>query len=241
MHILLVDVYGGENYSYKTLYDEVLAIKENKQVDLLVFPEGFATGESVEEAWDFIRYTSHLVKTPVICGFVLYDGRELVLYINGAPASGETSDSLFANHSTADKLDFEIDRDLVEGLNPSEPILLNDRRIHVHMGRDMVSLGEGDVDVLINLASSNVAMEERCNVLKKQSIKLGASVLCTTTNRTNQKQPSDHIGFRVGKRLKANDKWINEEMAHAFSLFSIDNPIFEEEVMESQNDLHKLQ
>lgn len=245
MNILLVQPFETDHYSYKTLFDQVLSIKEQQQVDLVVFPEGFSTVENEDEGWDFVRYTSALLKTPVICGLSYYDGRERAVYVNAVLASGETAHAIFVKQPIAEKLTFEMDRDLANGAKPYESILLNGHRIQVHMGHEVFSpvetIEQEGVDILINLTSSDVRKAEWCNVLKEQSVKLDAIVLCTMVNRANKNQPSGYIGFKSGERLKANYKLVNGEMAHAFSLYSIDNLLFEEEVVESVNDINKLQ
>lgn len=234
MNILLVKPYENDNYSYKALFDQVLKVKEKNQVDLVVFPNGFSTVESREEAWDFIRYTSHLVKAPVICGFTLYDGSEQALYVNGAPAIGETSGSLFVNHSTVTNFAFGMYQDVVDGVKPNEPILLNSCRIQVHIGQEMVSLeamekwAEEGVNILIHLTDGDGEISEWCDVLKEQSAKLDVTVLGSFVSQTNKQQPSSQIGFRSGMQLTATDELDTEEKAHAFRLFSIDVPILEE-------------
>lgn len=239
MNILLVQPYDNYKYSYDKLYDQVLKITEKKQVDLVVFPEGFATAESEDEGWNIVEYISDLLKTPIVCGLSYYDGTERALYVNLNPASGETADSVFIKHSTAGKLAFEIDPDVLKDAKPYEPILLNGQRIQVYICHDMFfpliteKLEQAGMDILLNLTGGNVKMSKWCNVLKGRSIELDTTVLCTMANRTNMKQPSDRIVFSSGKRLKANYKLGNGEKTHAFSLFSVDHPILEEESLES--------
>ncbi|WP_416144630.1 hypothetical protein [Planococcus koreensis] len=94
-------------------------------------------------------------------------------------------------------------------------------------------LEQEGLDILINLTGGNVKMSKWCNVLIGRSIELDTTVLCTMANRTDMKQPSDRIGFKLGERLKANYKLGNGEKTHAFSLFSTEDRIIEDELAET--------
>lgn len=239
MNILLVQPYENYKYSYQKLYDHVLKIVEKKSVDLVVFPEGFAKVDSVEQAWDIVYGIEDFLGTPVICGLSFPDGTERALYVNGESANGETEESVFIKHSTTPKVAFELGNDNLKEMKVYEPVILNGKRIQVYICHDMFfplvteKLEQEGLDILINLTGGNVKMSKWCNVLKGRSIELDTTVLCTMANRTDMKQPSDRIGFKSGERLKANYKLGNGEKTHAFSLFSTDDPVIEQDTVES--------
>jgi len=248
MNILLVQPYENYKYSYQKLYDQVLKIIEKKPVDLVVFPEGFDGGVSENEAWSIVENVAKFLDTPVICGITFIDGTERALYVNWTPSEEETVDSVFIKHSTAEKVVFELEIDEMENPELYEPILLKGQRIQVYICHDMFfplvteKLEQEGLDILINLTGGNVKMSKWCNVLKGRSIELDTTVLCTMANRTHMKQPSDRIGFKSGERLKANYKLGNGEKTHAFSLFSTDYPLVEQETIElSYSDKHYTQ
>ncbi|MBB5181106.1 putative amidohydrolase [Planomicrobium koreense] len=238
MNILLVQPYNNYKYDYQKLYDQVLKIIEKKLVDLVVFPENFIDRVSENEAWEIVEGLAEFLDTPVICGISFADGTERALYVNWAPAEGETVDSVFIKHSSAEKLVFELEKDELEDPELYEPILLNGQRIQVYICHDMFfplvteKLEQEGLDILINLTGGNVKMSKWCNVLKGRSIELDTTVLCTMANRPDMKQPSDRISFKSGERLKANYKLGNGEKTHAFSLFSTDDPVIEEVTVE---------
>lgn len=239
MNILLVQPYENYKYSYQKLYDQILEIIEKKSVDLVVFPEGFAGRVSENEAWSIVEYLAEFLNTPVICGISFIDGTERALYVNWTPSEGETQDSMFIKHSTAEKVIFELEKDELENPELYEPIILGGKRIQVYICHDMFfplvteKLEQEGLDILINLTGGNVKMSKWCNVLKGRSIELDTTVLCTMANRSDEKQPSDRIGFKSGERLKADYKLGNGEKTHAFSLFSTDDPIIEQIPVES--------
>lgn len=238
MNILLVQPYEDYKYTYQKLYDQIKKIVEKKPVDLVVFPEAFAKVDSEEEAWNIVDGIEGYLNTPVICGLSFPDGTERALYVNGEPDEGETDDSIFIKHSTAKKLSFELDKEDLEDMQIYKPIILKGKRIQVYICHDMFfplvteRLEQEGLDILINLTGGNVRMSKWLNVLKGRSIELDTIVLCTMANRIDMKQPSDRIGFKSGERLKANYKLGNGEKTHAFSLFSIDNLLREEEIIE---------
>lgn len=239
MNILLVQPYEDYKYIYSKLYDQILKITEKKSVDLVVFPEGFIRVGSEEDGWDIVEEIADILKMPVICGLSYPDGTERALYVNWNPVEGESEDSLFIKHSTARTIAFEIEKEVFEKAQPYEPITLIEKRIQVYICHDMFfplvteKLEQEGLDILINLTGGNVKMSKWCNVLKGRSIELDTTVLCTMANRTDMKQPSDRIGFKSGERLKANYKLGNGEKTHAFSLFSTDDPLIEEETAET--------
>lgn len=239
MNILLVQPYDNNKYSYQKLYDQVHKIIEKKSVDLVVFPEGFVRGVTEDEAWDIVEGLAEFLNTPVICGMSYIDGTERALYVNWEPVKGETQDSEFIKHSTANKLAFEVENYNFEDMKIYHPIILKGQRIQVYICHDMFfplvtqKLEQEGLDILINLTGGNVKMSKWCNVLKGRSIELDTIVLCTMANRTNMKQPSDRIGYKSGGRLKANYKLGNGDKMHAFSLFSTDDPLIEKETTET--------
>lgn len=239
MNILLVQPYFNGKFSDDKFLEQVLKIDNKKSVDLVVFPEGFNEVNSEDQAWDFVDWIVDTIGKPVICGLTFPDGTERALYVNRNPADGETDDSIFVKHSTARKLTFEVEKDELENMRIYEPIILNGQRIQVYICHDMFfplvteRLEQEGLDILINLTGGNVKMSKWCNVLKGRSIELGTTVLCTMANRTHMKQPSDRIGFKSGERLKANYKFGNGEKTHAFSLFSTDNPLLEQDAIET--------
>lgn len=239
MNILLVQPYNNYKYSYQKLYDQILKIIEKKPVDLVVFPEGFKKVDSNDHGWDTVEDIAYTLNKPVICGLSFLDGTERALYVNLDPAEGESEDSLFIKHSTTPKVAFEIDKDVLEDAQPYQPITLKGQRIQVYICHDMFfpliteKLEQEGLDILINLTGGNVKMSKWCNVLKGRSIELDTTVLCTMANRTSMKQPSDRVGFKSGERLKANYKLGNGEKTHAFSLFSTEDPVLEDEIAET--------
>ena len=239
MNILLVQPYENYKYSYQKLYDQVLKITEKNPVDLVVFPEGFVGRVNENEAWSIVEGVAEFLDTPVICGITFIDGTERALYVNWTPSEGETVDSIFIKHSTAEKVVFELEKDEIEDPELYEPIILKGQRIQVYICHDMFfplvteKLEQEGLDILINLTGGNVKMSKWCNVLRGRSIELDTTVLCTMANRTHMKQPSDRIGFKSGEQLKANYKLGNGEKTHAFSLFSTDNPLLEQEAVET--------
>lgn len=239
MNILLVQPYLNSKFSYEKLLEQVLKIVEKKPVDLIVFPEGFSKAENEEHALGFADWIVENVKKPIICGFSFQDGTERAIYVNEEPAKGETDDSIFIKHSTAKKLSFELEDDDLADMQIYEPIILNGQKIQVYICHDMFfplvteTLEQEGLDILINLTGGNVKMSKWCNVLNGRSIELDTTVLCTMANRTYMKQPSDRIGYKSGKRLKANYKLGNGGKTHAFSLFSTDDPLIEEVAAET--------
>lgn len=239
MNILLVQPYINGKLIWNKFFDQIAKIIDKKPVDLVVLPEGFTIADSEDHGWDIVEDIADRLNTPVICGVSFPDGTERALYVNLDPKEGESEDSLFIKHSTTPKVAFEIDKDVLEDGQVYAPIHLKGQQIQVYICHDMFfplvteKLDHEGLDILINLTGGNVKMSKWCNVLKGRSIELDTTVLCTMANRTSMKQPSDRIGFKSGERLKANYKLGNGEKTHAFSLFSTDNPLIEEETVES--------
>ncbi|TWT05435.1 hypothetical protein FQV26_13460 [Planococcus sp. CPCC 101016] len=238
MNILLVQPYFNKKFSREKFFGQLVKIIEEKPVELIVFPEGYMGAATIEEAWEIVEDLEEYLDTPIICGISFPDGTERALYVNGAAEEGETEKSIFIKHSTAKKLAFDLDPDDLKKMRVYEPVILNDKRIQVYICHDMFfplvteKLEQEGLDILINLTGGNVKMSKWCNVLKGRSIELDTTVLCTMANRTDEKQPSDRIGFKSGERLKANYKLGNGEKTHAFSLFSTDDPVIDEETAE---------
>lgn len=239
MNILLVQPYFNGKFSDEKFLENILKVIEKKPVDLVVFPEGYNEAEDEDDAWDIVDELVDTLGTPVVCGLTFPDKTERALYVNRNPLEGETDDLIFIKHSTAKKLSFELESDELEEMKIYKPIILNGQRIQVYICHDMFfpliteKHEQEGLDILINLTGGNVKMSKWCNVLKGRSIELDTTVLCTMANRTAMKQPSDRIGYKAGKRLKANYKLGNGERTHAFSLFSTDDPIIEEETAET--------
>lgn len=239
MNILLVQPYDDQKYSYQKLYEKILKIIENHSVDLVVFPESFSFVENIDDAWTLVENVADFLKKPVICGLSYPDGTERALYMNWTPVGNDTTDSIYIKHSTSESTAFDFETEILEEANLYKPIYLNGQRIQVYICHDMYfpliteRLEQEGLDILINLTGGNVKMSKWCNVLKGRSNELNSFVLCTMSNRISMKQASDRIAYYAGKKLKANYSQGNGESAHAFSIFSTEDPIQETKIEET--------
>ena len=230
MNILLVQPIEKNNHSYyeiEKLLKETQKITLKHSVDLVVFPEGFLFGKNPEKCWDDIEEISLLLNCPTIIGFSTVEGREDLYYYNPHPQKNDTPSKNYIKHSTAESILFDYDLTFEESVVYYSPIYLKDLKIQVNICHDMFfpiimeRLEKEGLDILINITGGNVKMSKWTNILRGRSIEIESFVLCTMSNRTWMKQPSDRIAYHNGQRVSPVFTKGTGSTTNAFSIFNV--------------------
>lgn len=251
MKVLLVQPYGDNGgYDLQEVYENVKFVLEDsrEQVDLIVFPEGFAYVEDVQqECWDLTMEIAHFYGVPVVVGASTAEGTEEAYYFNPNVdpnnPQGDSLDKLYIKHSTAQRVYFDYNFDEATDALVYKPFMLNGLRVQLCICHDMFypllmeRLVQEGMDVLINLTGGNVKMSKWNTLLRGRSLEIDGAVICTMGNRTSMKQKSDRIVYDKGDRLVPIWDYGDGEIGHAYSIFDLgtDQYFIEDEPFYSNN------
>ena len=125
-------------------------------------------------------------------------------YFYNPTTKDETEWKLYAKHSSARMVAFDVDYDDENRYQLYKPIMLNGKKIQVCICHDMFypllmeRLEQEGMDVLINLTGGNVNMPKWTNILKGRSIEMDGTVLCTMAYHSELSQKSDRITYHKG-------------------------------------------
>lgn len=228
MRILMIQPIYDSQFTMKGLVAKAQKIVAQQMVDLVVFPESFGHAKNYEAAMRLMHKMAVRLNVAVLSGMALEDGSEWGLYVNPAPAEGETAEKAYVKHSTAEKVAFDFDVAFLQKAKIFEPIILSGQKIQAIISHDLFfpliteKLEKNGMDILIHLSEGNVNMSKWHNILRGRSYETDALLLCTMGHDPLHRQPSDIIAYKRGVPLipeyMEGDTFEQDDIYHLFDL-----------------------
>lgn len=215
-------------FTVRALLAKIEKIVAQQEVDIVVFPESFYQAATYDAAMKIMYKMADKLRVALLSGVSLADGSEWALYYNPNPKDWETRETAFVKHSTATKLAFDYDPQVLTDKDVYRPIYLKDYALQAIISHDLFfpliteRLEREGMDMLIHLTEGNVKMSKWHNVLRGRSFETSALILCTMGHDPEQKQASDIIAYRKGVRIvpefMVGDSFDHEDACHLFDL-----------------------
>lgn len=203
--LMTVPVYKKRtDKSWNNWYNVIAEKIEKKNIDLVVFPEMFISGNYCEGDNDIDTSKSILsllkganFPCAILAGFSNYNPNykiddkhqygQWAVYYNPNAKKGETEVKYYAKHSSFPVIAYEIpDYGTKWQKEFFTPIILNDYKIQVSLCHDSFfplvteKLEQNGMDMMINLTGWNVVKSKWHNVYMGKSCETNKLFLCTT-------------------------------------------------------------
>ena len=126
LKILMIQPIYDSQFTVRALLAKVEKIVAQQEVDIVVFPESFYQAATYDAAMKIMYKMAEKLHVALLSGVSLADGSEWALYYNPNPSDWETKETAFVKHSTAAKLAFDYEPQLLQDKNIYRPIYLRD-------------------------------------------------------------------------------------------------------------------
>jgi predicted amidohydrolase len=155
------------------------------EIELAVFPEGYAEGGSADD----VESLAEDLGVAVLVGLTHKDGFQLAAYRNPRAAPGETVTHLYVKHSTAERLAYDWPGYAGPSDPMFDPVVLHGQRIGVLICHDMFFGLPAQLErargatMFVDISGGDVNEAKWTNVVRGRSVELGVPFLCTMARR----------------------------------------------------------